>query len=153
MALTLLGGLIAKFDSSPARLMLAASNGGIWMGCVPPTKSLPFAVIWHQGEEPSDSTELDYWETGKFQFEVYDNDLDRCERIALEVKKTFDVIGRAEGGSQPHLNIDGVERVEMERNSYLVTAYLDEKDGDGRPIYQATIDYTAKVSGKTYGTN
>jgi hypothetical protein len=153
MALTLLGGLIAKFDTCPARNMLSASSGGLWTGCVPPTKSLPFAVLWHQGEEPQDSTEDDYWETGKFQFEVYDYDLDRCERIALEIKKAFDVIGRSGGGAQPQLSIDGVSRVELERNSYLVTAYMEEKDGGGRPIFQATIDYTVKVFGKTYGTN
>lgn len=153
MALTLLGGLIAKFDASPARNMLSSTSGGLWMGCVPPTKSLPFAVLHHQGEEPHDSTETGYWEEGKFQFEVYDNDLDRCERIALEIKKAFDVVGRPEGGSQPHLAIDGVDRAELERNSYLVTAYIDEKDASGRPIFQATIDYTVKVFGKTYGTN
>lgn len=144
MADTILGAIVGRFDTSLAYQEVVAS-GGLWFAEIPSDNIYPYAVLWHLGETCDYTTEADYVERGKIQFEVYATDLRSAETIALKIKDEFDPRQDNEGNTKyVPLLIDGAKLQRFERTNYLALSMRDQAP-DSKTVYQVIVEYSYEV--------
>lgn len=145
MADTLLQAIISRFDTSAAATDVIPA-GGLWTCEIPEEKNriaagVLYAVLWHEGEVPSLTTEDGIVEDGQFRFEVYGTSLVGVESLATKIKAAFDL---PDSEANTYLPIVGAYVMSCTRGNYLV-GKAEFRSAEGLPVYVAEIVYTTQV--------
>ena len=136
---SLIGAIVARWDQSIPDTL---ASGGLWPCQIPDDKtSLPFAVLWHEGEVPEWTTQDAYTEDGQVRFEVYSATLADAESIAARIKDTFDFPGNA----GPYFSFsDGSQMISMTRVNYLVSL-SEYRTAQAKVVYQVDLLYKTQL--------
>ena len=138
MATTIVQSVLAKFATSG--ITDFSATGGLWLEEAPESVSLPIAGFTNNNETLEYSTELEYKETGTFDFDVYAAGIAETERLALLIKSLYDKYIRNPRG----MDFIGGKVVNWERVSGRTGVEGQRKD-DNAQVGHTTFTYAYTV--------
>lgn len=116
---------IHAYWAGNATLNTAFPASKVYTGLVPEGTSFPYGTITVVSSTPNFTTGKPYWESFRFQINVFDTDPDNVETLAAAVMTAFDY--------QPI----SAYTLSCERENYI---FLVTPDTPAR-VFQATIEY------------
>lgn len=143
MATTIAQALLDRFANSG--ITDFDGSGGMWLEEIPATATpiLPLFGFTHQGEQCQFTTELDYVETGSFEFSIFALGVAEAERLGLVVKALFDPLIK----SPNQLAITNAKMISFDRQSGQV-GVEGFRQADGKAVGRVTFVYAYEVERK-----
>lgn len=142
---TVLAAITRTFDNNAGLKERFASSSGLWVIEVPESDSLPFAVLFHDGETPDFTNGGDdYIETGAVHFDVFAVNLETTEELANAIVDAFDPTTETVGWKKLQVTGNRTKSMEMSRTGYKIEQ-VPFRDKNNNVVFQSTVSYQTRM--------